>query len=169
MNIATICIRCVRFQVHLKPFTLLFLLLSCVTSNAQIRHKNTGSLKVLGLDTLDVDANNGDVVEALFAVKNYGSEPMTISQIATECICMEYFFPEKAIAPGSIDTVRLFFKTKNVPPGDYFKRVYVDYDEGSIELMLRGHIQVIRPVYRQGERPIIYKPQQIVRRNEVKN
>jgi hypothetical protein len=154
-------------HLPLKSIAILAMLLGFIPKvSAQIRHKNMGSLKVVGLDTIEVHANNGDVVEALFAIKNTGTEEMTISQIATECICMEYFYPEYGIKPGATDTVRLFFKTKNVPPGDYFKRVFVDYDEGSIELMLMGTIKVIRPVYTPGERPVMYQPKQIVVRNE---
>lgn len=133
---------------------------------AQIRHKNQGNLKVIGSDTIQVNANNGDIVEALFPVKNYGTETLTIAQIATECICFDYYYPEQGIPPGATDTIRLFFKTKNVPPGPYFKRVFADYDEGSIELILHGNIKIIRPQYKQGEKTVIYQPKQIVVRNE---
>lgn len=150
-----------------KPFLLiLFLVSTLLPLQAQIRHKNEGNLKVLGKDTLNIDANNGDVIEALFAVKNYGTETLTIAQIATECICFDYHFPETGIAPGATDTIRLFFKTKFVPPGPYFKRVFADYDEGSIELILQGNLKVIRPVYKPNEKTVIYKPKQIVVRND---
>jgi hypothetical protein len=135
-------------------------------SYAQIRHKNQGNLKVIGSDTIQVDANNGDVIEALFPVKNFGTEILTISQIATECICFDYHYPEQGIQPEATDTIRLFFKTKNVPPGPYFKRVFADYDEGSIELILEGNLKIIRPQYKPNEKTVIYKPKQIVVRNE---
>lgn len=135
---------------------------------AQIRHKNQGNLKVIGSDTIWVNANNSDVIEALFPVKNYSTEILTISQIATECICFDYHYPEQGIKPGATDTIRLFFKTKNVPPGPYFKRVFADYDEGSIELILQGTLKVIRPQYKPNEKNLIYRPKQIVVRNENK-
>lgn len=148
-------------------FALCLVLASSLTpSYAQIRHKNQGNLKVIGSDTIQVNANNGDVVEALFPLRNYSNEILTISQIATECICFDYHYPEEGIRPGVTDTVRLFFKTKNVPPGPYFKRVFVDYDEGSIELILQGNITVIRPQYKPNEKNLIYRPKQIVVRNE---
>lgn len=136
------------------------------TGLAQIRHQNMGSLRVIGKDTLTIDANNGDVVEALFAIKNFGEETLTISQIATECICTEYHYPEYGIKPGAVDTIRLFLQTKNIPPGPYFKRVFADYDEGSIELILQGNLKIIRPKYKPNEKPVIYKPKQIVVRND---
>lgn len=156
---------------HLSKITIAFCLV--LTGNltsvyAQIRHKNQGNLKVIGSDTIWVNANNSDVIEALFPVKNYSTEILTISQIATECICFDYHYPEQGIKPGATDTIRLFFKTKNVPPGPYFKRVFADYDEGSIELILQGTLKVIRPQYKPNEKNLIYRPKQIVVRNENK-
>lgn len=134
--------------------------------SAQIRHRNEGNLKIQGRDTIQVNANNGDIVEALFAVHNYGNQTLNIAQIATECICVDYHYPEKGIKPGTTDTIRLFFKTKNVPPGPYFKRVFADYEEGSIEMILQGNTKVIRPKYKPNEKTVIYKPKQIVVRND---
>lgn len=155
-------------MMHIKPLILFaFIAIYLIgNSSAQIRHKNQGNLKVEGKDTLTVNANNGDIIEALFAIKNYGTETLTIAQIATECICFDYHYPESGIAPGATDTIRLFFKTKNVPPGPYFKRVFADYDEGSIELILQGNLKVIRPRYKPNEKTVIYRPKQIVVRND---
>ena len=150
-------------QYILFAFTTIYLI---GNSSAQIRHKNQGNLKIEGKDTLTVNANNGDIIEALFAVKNHGTETLTIAQIATECICFDYHYPETGIEPGATDTIRLFFKTKNVPPGPYFKRVFADYDEGSIELILQGNLKVIRPRYKPNEKTVIYRPKQIVVRND---
>jgi len=146
-------------------FTILFFGSTSMLS-AQIRHRNEGNLKIQGRDTIQVNANNGDIVEALFAVHNYGNQTLNIAQIATECICVDYHYPEKGIKPGTTDTIRLFFKTKNVPPGPYFKRVFADYEEGSIEMILQGNTKVIRPKYKPNEKTVIYKPKQIVVRND---
>ncbi len=150
------------------PITCILLIcaLTISPSQAQIRHKNTGNLHVKGTDTLTVNANNGDIIEALFAVQNTGTEVMNIAQIATECICFDYHYPENGIQPGATDTIRLFLKTKNIPPGPYFKRVFADYDEGSIELILQGNIKIIRPKYKPNEKPEIYRPKQIIVRND---
>lgn len=155
-----------KLSNHKNSILAIVLLLSTTVISAQIRHRNEGNLKIQGLDTITVNANNGDIVEALFAVHNYGNETLNIAQIATECICFDYHYPEKGIKPGSTDTIRLFFKTKNVPPGPYFKRVFADYEEGSIEMILQGKIKVIRPKYRPNEKTVIYKPKQIVVRND---
>ncbi len=151
-----------------RPIAFIFLInfLAFNQSQAQIRHKNTGNLKVKGSDTITINANNGDVIEALFAVENTGTEILNIAQIATECICFDYHYPENGIQPGYTDTIRLFLKTKNIPPGPYFKRVFADYDEGSIEFILQGNIKIIRPKYKPNEKPEIYKPKQIVVRND---
>lgn len=48
-----------------------------------------------------------------------------------------------------------------MPPGAFYKRAIVDFNDGSMELIIEGNISVVRPIIKPGERPIIYKPKQI--------
>lgn len=145
-----------------------FLILQMVISlnvYGQIPHVNEGSLKIVGKDTLQVDANSGDIIEAVFAIKNNHNDTLRIHQILSQCICFQYAYPEEGIAAGQTDSIRLFFMTKHVPPGPYFKRLFADYEGGSLEMIMTGNIKVIRPIYRKGEKPVIYKPVQRTIRN----
>lgn len=134
--------------------------------DAQVMHVNEGNLRIKGSDTIRVNANSGDVIEAVFAIQNRSNDTLKIHQVVSQCICFQYAYPETGIAPGSVDSIRLFFMTKHVPPGPYFKRLFADYEGGSIEMIMEGMIKVMRPVYKRGEAPKIYKPKQILITND---
>ncbi len=148
----------------LITFSLAWLFLSL--GDAQVMHVNEGNLRIKGSDTIRVNANSGDVIEAVFAVQNRSNDTLKIHQVVSQCICFQYAYPETGIAPGSVDSIRLFFMTKHVPPGPYFKRLFADYEGGSIEMIMEGMIKVMRPVYKRGEAPKIYKPKQILIAND---
>ena len=148
----------------LITFFLAWLFLSL--GDAQVMHVNEGNLKIKGSDTIRINANSGDVIEAVFAVQNRSNDTLRIHQVVSQCICFQYAYPETGIAPGSVDSIRLFFMTKDVPPGPYFKRLFADYEGGSIEMIMEGMIKVVRPVYKRGEAPKIYKPKQILIAND---
>ena len=148
----------------LITFFLAWLFLSL--GDAQVMHVNEGNLKIKGSDTIRINANSGDVIEAVFAVQNRSNDTIKVHQVVSQCICFQYAYPETRIAPGSVDSIRLFFMTKHVPPGPYFKRLFADYEGGSIEMIMEGMIKVARPVYKRGEAPKIYKPKQILIAND---
>ncbi|MEC8692366.1 MAG: DUF1573 domain-containing protein [Bacteroidota bacterium] len=148
----------------LITFSLAWLFLSL--GDAQVMHVNEGNLRIKGSDTIRVNANSGDVIEAVFAIQNRSNDTLKIHQVVSQCICFQYAYPETGIAPGSVDSIRLFFMTKHVPPGPYFKRLFADYEGGSIEMIMEGMIKVMRPVYKRGEAPKIYKPKQILIAND---
>ena len=133
---------------------------------AQVMHVNEGNLKIKGSDTIRINANSGDVIEAVLAVQNRSNDTLKIHQVVSQCICFQYAYPETGIAPGMVDSIRLFFMTKHVPPGPYFKRLFADYEGGSIGMIMEGLIKVGRPVYKRGEAPKIYKPKQILIAND---
>ena len=152
----------------MKIVRILFIGLFFISSSlfGQLTTINESGLKIVGSNKLDAKCNSGDIFEAVFYIQNTSTETQYIAQVAPDCVCTQFAFPENGIAPGTTDSITLFLQTKNVPPGPFFKRAFVDYTEGTFELNLEGDITVIRPKYKQGEKPIIYQPKQIRKVNQ---
>jgi hypothetical protein len=151
----------------------LFIILSVLSYklNAQVQaNTNTGNLKVIGALKIEQPVcYSGDIIEGVYSIQNISTtDTIYISQIVSDCICIQYAFNEKGIPPNSTDSIIIFFMTKNTPPGPFFKRIFVDYDDTNLELYMEGNIEVKRPIYKKGEKPQIYKPKQI-RLNNPKN
>jgi hypothetical protein len=142
----------------------LFLILN--QTKAQLSSTSEGPLQVVGPNKLSAKLNSGDIFEAVFHIRNNSTETQYIAQVAPDCVCTQFAFPEKGIEAGATDSITLFLQSKNVPPGPFFKRAFVDYTEGSFELQLEGDLTVIRPKYKQGEKPVIYPPTQIRKVNQ---
>jgi|1048.fasta_scaffold04616_2 hypothetical protein len=145
-------------------FVVFFLILN--QTKAQLNSTSEGPLQVVGSNKLSAKLNSGDIFEAVFHIRNNSTETQYIAQVAPDCVCTQFAFPEKGIEAGATDSITLFLQSKNVPPGPFFKRAFVDYTEGSFELQLEGDLTVIRPKYKQGEKPIIYQPTQIRKVNQ---
>jgi hypothetical protein len=126
-----------------------------------IAEDEQGSLRVIGSNKINQDCNSGDIIEAVFPISNISMDTIFISQCVPDCVCTHYAYPEKGIPPGEIDTIYLFLMSKNVPPGPFYKRAIVDFNDGSMELIIEGNINVVRNIVKPGQRPIIYKPKQI--------
>lgn len=137
----------------------LSLLISTNSIFSQINIPNNGPLRVVGPESIQIDANNGDVIEATYFIKNWSDDTIVIDQIVPECICVTPEVTSKQIPPNSIDSILLYLNTKHVPPGPYFKRTFVDYGPHTFELILQGNTKVIRPIYKKGQKPIIYTPE----------
>jgi hypothetical protein len=145
-------------------FVVFFLILN--QTKAQLNSTSEGPLQVVGSNKLSAKLNSGDIFEAVFHIRNNSTETQYIAQVAPDCVCTQFAFPEKGIESGATDSITLFLQSKNVPPGPFFKRAFVDYTEGSFELQLEGDLTVIRPKYKQGEKPVIYQPTQIRKVNQ---
>lgn len=145
-------------------FVVFFLILN--QTKAQLSSTSEGPLQVVGPNKLSAKLNSGDIFEAVFHIRNNSAETQYIAQVAPDCVCTQFAFPEKGIEAGATDSITLFLQSKNVPPGPFFKRAFVDYTEGSFELQLEGDLTVIRPKYKQGEKPVIYQPTQIRKVNQ---
>jgi hypothetical protein len=145
-------------------FVVFFLILN--QTKAQLSSTSEGPLQVVGPNKLSAKLNSGDIFEAVFHIRNNSTETQYIAQVAPDCVCTQFAFPEKGIEAGATDSITLFLQSKNVPPGPFFKRAFVDYTEGSFELQLEGDLTVIRPKYKQGEKPVIYQPTQIRKVNQ---
>jgi hypothetical protein len=153
----------------MRPLKILLFVVFILILNqtkAQLNSTSEGPLQVVGPNKLSAKLNSGDIFEAVFHIRNNSTETQYIAQVAPDCVCTQFAFPEKGIEAGATDSITLFLQSKNVPPGPFFKRAFVDYTEGSFELQLEGDLTVIRPKYKQGEKPLIYQPTQIRKVNQ---
>jgi hypothetical protein len=151
--------------MHFKQFILIIFAMLSIQSKAQLvgelNNNNRGTLRVLGSNKISQNCNLGDIVEAVFYFENNSSDTVYISQVAPDCQCTHFIFPEKGVKPHSTDSITLFFMSQNTPPGPYFKRTIVDYDDTSFELIIEGNIAIVRNVVRAGQKPILYQKKQI--------
>jgi len=147
----------------------LFLFISLFLSSAivkaqligEIHNENRGPLRIIGSNKIKQDCNIGDIVEAVFYIQNTSPDTVFIGQVAPDCQCTQYEYPSKGIAPNATDSITLFFMSQNTPPGPYFKRNIVDYDDTSFELIIEGNLTIVRNIVRAGQRPILYQKKQI--------
>ena len=123
--------------------------------------KAKGNLIIYGTPTIKQDCNLGDIVEAVFYVKNISTDTVLIGQISPDCQCTHYLYPEKGIKPNSVDSITLFYMSGNTPPGPYFKKTIVDFDDTNLELNIEGNLTLVRNVIRKGQKPFIYEKKQI--------
>ena len=146
-------------------FLLISLCLSSIGLKAQligeIHNENRGALRIIGNNKIKQDCNLGDIVEAVFYIQNTSTDTVFIAQIAPDCQCTQYEFPTKGIAPKATDSITLYFMSEHTPPGPYFKRNIVDYDDTSFELNIEGNITKVKNIIRAGQRPILYQKKQI--------
>jgi hypothetical protein len=147
--------------------TFIFIIISLLSSQSkaqligELNNNNRGTLRVIGSNKITQNCNLGDIVEAVFHFENNSSDTVYISQVAPDCQCTHFVFPEKGVKPHSTDSITLFFMSQNTPPGPYFKRSIVDYDDMSFELLIEGNITIVRNIVRAGQKPIIYQKKQI--------
>lgn len=151
--------------MRLRTFIFMIISLLSTQSKAQLigelNNNNRGALRVIGSNKITQNCNIGDIVEAVFYFENNSSDTVYISQVAPDCQCTHFVFPEKGVKPHSTDSITLFFMSQNTPPGPYFKRSIVDYDDTSLELLIEGNISIVRNIVRAGQKPIIYQKKQI--------
>lgn len=133
----------------------------CQIIKSDIKGSKEKSLTIIGKDTLLINANIGDQIEAVFLVENNWLDDHFIAQVQTDCHCITAIFPEK-INRLKTDSITVVLNTQNIPPGPFIKRAYLDTpDDNVIHLVIMGNLTIIRPVYKQGQPPQIYKPKHI--------
>ena len=126
-------------------------------------------VEVLGSTVVEVNANVGDMVEVVFAVRNNSLDDFYIAQIQTDCHCISAVFPN-SVKHLTTDSVTVVLNTNNVPPGTFVKKAYLETpDDKVIELVLQGNLKVVKPITKPGTRPIIYKPVHIRLHNNESN
>lgn len=151
----------------MKKLLLFATILTLYSSNleaqliGEIHNENRGALQIIGKNTIQQDCNLGDIVEAVFYIKNTSNDTVYIAQVAPDCQCTQFQFPQTGIAPNTTDSITLFFMSEHTPPGPYFKRNIVDYDDTSFELIIEGNITKVKNIIRAGQRPILYQKKQI--------
>ncbi len=121
--------------------------------NAQIP-----GIEILGTRIIEVDAKVGDMIEAVFLVRNNTLDDFIIKNIPTDCQCTAPVFP-KLIPRNSTDSIRIVFNTSNTPPGSFVKKAYLEIPgDNVIDLVIQGNLQVIKAIAKVGSKPILYKP-----------
>jgi hypothetical protein len=153
-------------SLHKQFFIILILGFSTLTVHCQvvksdIRGSKEKSLTIIGKDTLLINANIGDQIEAVFVVENNWLDDHFIAQVQTDCHCITALFPEK-INRLKTDSITVVLNTQNIPPGPFIKRAYLETpDDDVIHLVIMGNLKLVRPVIKQGQPPQIYKPKHI--------
>ena len=86
--------------------------------------------------------NQGQKVDHLFAIKNRGDEPLTITQIRSSCGCTAATLSTKTIAPGKSGEVKVTFDSTNFAD-QVTKTVHLDSNDPrnpSTVLTMQGKI-----------------------------
>ena len=100
-----------------------FTFVSCSDSNG---------IHVGDMTTMEVNLNfdagdvvKGEVIEAIFVLKNTGSLPLHIGQVSPSCSCTISESPEAPILPGETGEVRAYVNTDKVSAGSLHKSVRI--------------------------------------------
>ena len=118
----------------------------------------TKPVEILGSTVVEVNANVGDMVEVVFALRNNSLDDFYIAQIQTDCHCINAVHPDM-VKHLTTDSITVVLNTNNVPPGTFVKKAYLETpDNKVVELVLQGNLKVIKPITKAGQKPIIYKP-----------
>lgn len=118
----------------------------------------TKPVEILGSTVVEVNANVGDMVEVVFALRNNSLDDFYIAQIQTDCHCINAVHPDM-VKHLTTDSITVVLNTNNVPPGTFVKKAYLETpDNKVVELVLQGNLKVIKPITKAGQKPIIYTP-----------
>ncbi len=130
----------------------------------------TKPVEILGSTVVEVNANVGDMVEVVFALRNNSLDDFYIAQIQTDCHCINAVHPDM-VKHLTTDSITVVLNTNNVPPGTFVKKAYLETpDNKVVELVLQGNLKVIKPITKAGQKPIIYKPVHVrlhIKQNEL--
>lgn len=67
----------------------------------------------------------GDDIEIEFPLKNSGDKPLVIDSVSVTCGCTLFEVPEKPIAPGKSDKIRIKFVSSEQPLAEMMKHIFV--------------------------------------------
>lgn len=142
-------------------FNLIILSAHAQVVKSDIKGSKVVALQILNHDTITVNAVNGDMIEAVFYVKNNWLDDHIMAQLQTDCHCVTPIFPP-VLKRNQLDSITLVINTNNIPPGPFLKQGYLESpDDQLIHLVVKGNITVVKPIVKQGQPPIIYKPKHI--------
>jgi len=140
---------------------LLFLNVQSQVVKSDVKGSKVVALQILNHDTITVNAINCDMIEAVFYVKNNWLDDHIMAQLQTDCHCVTPILPP-VLKRNQTDSITLVINTNNIPPGPFLKQGYLESpDDKLIHLVVKGNITVVKPIIKQGQPPIIYKPKHI--------
>ena len=118
---------------------LMFLLSAAPKASAQTQQEG---ITVLGTDTIYCTETllKGDTVMAIFHVANYGTQAFKILQVYAACQCTAPQYAQDTFQPGRVDSVVLFFHSKNIQEPSFEKYALILTPLGEKYLYLKGTI-----------------------------
>ena len=118
---------------------LMFLLSAAPKASAQTQQEG---ITVLGTDTIYCTETllKGDTVMAIFHVANYGTQAFKILQVYAACQCTAPQYAQDTFQPGRVDSVVLFFHSKNIAEPSFEKYALILTPLGEKYLYLKGTI-----------------------------
>lgn len=98
-------------------------------------------ITVLGSDTIfSPDIQKGDTVEAVFYIANYGTQNFHILQVYASCQCTAPQYSNDTFEPGRLDSVVLFFHSKNTSDALFEKYALVLTPLGERGFYIKGRM-----------------------------
>ena len=109
-----------------KVFWVVFTMLvavSCTSSNdVEIGNKTTMEIN----EVFDAgEVLKGEIITAVFTVKNTGKFPLVISEVKGSCTCTVTDFPREPIAPGESEEIMAQVNTDKTPAGTISKSIRI--------------------------------------------
>ncbi len=141
---------------------LLWLVMLILGTQSQGKAQQFGEgITVLGTDTIYCTETlvKGDTVMAVFHVANYGTQAFKILQVYAACQCTAPQYTQDTFQPGRVDSVVLFFHSKNIEEPTFDKYALILTPLGEKYLYLKGSI------FTPGPTDKVRKPKLIVIHN----
>ncbi len=137
------CLKIVKFEVHLKPkimkklVLVFFLGLMSVALNAQE--------KVAKIEFKSTTIDYGEIAKGsdgvrVFTFTNTGDAPLVISKVFSSCGCTIPKKPEKPIMPGETGEIQVKYDTNRVGPIRKTVTVMSNADTPTIALKIKGTV-----------------------------
>ena len=128
-----------QILIYLQFMRLFIILLVCLGAGSLKGQTWNEGITVLGSDTIHCpDIQNGDTVEAVFYIANYGIEKFKILQVHPSCQCTAPQYANDTFEPGRKDSVILFFHSKKTEELEFEKYAIVLTPLGERTFYIKG-------------------------------
>lgn len=89
------------------------------------------------------DVVKGEIITAVFTVKNTGKYPLVVSEVKGSCTCTVAEKPEKPIAPGSEAVIKAEVDTEKTSSGDISKsvRIVANTEPSVTEVVIKAKVK----------------------------
>ncbi len=89
------------------------------------------------------DVVKGEIITAVFTVKNTGKYPLVVSEVKGSCTCTVAEKPEKPIAPGSEAVIKAEVDTEETSSGDISKsvRIVANTEPSVTEVVIKAKVK----------------------------